>query len=552
GAGGMGGVGGAGGSGAGGSGAGGAGAGGSGAGGAGGAGSGGSGGEVGATPHLLFAAFVGGELEGYLAEHPRSIVQLLLRVEGAPEIPLQTGFDLEDGGLPSQGDGVAGLPLEVPFDAEEGTAASLVVELRAAAARGGELEPAVLSVARREVEVTASASPEAIPIVLEAIDPDFDHDGDGAPDVADCAPDDGERYPGALDVCDGVERDCVEGSCVLPLPAGYAAVRDVACEAEGCVAAVAGVQAGAGALLFYEPALDSEEPRAIVEEVDPVGVGIVPGGDRVMFSRLGAPALVVADSSPDLTTLFLPTVPGREIEFSTSGTLGVAASTGPAALVFDPNSNNASDFESCNTQGTDCYFVDLRTLFEPPAPPMSELAPIALQVAYGSSSEFGIIYTGFSGNEYIAIITVAPITRMTENSLTGLFAATSVAPRTLTLSPDHRHLYVTGGATASAAEAALVPTGGPPAAHQPTPFPLPQGTCPSASWAAADRLWLADDCQSAVWELPLDADEIPIGSTAVRHDLPGCAAPSRLASPDASAIVVACAGAGHLAVIGRD
>ncbi len=35
-----------------------------------------------------------------------------------------------------------------------------------------------------------------------------DRDGDGEPDVTDCAPDDGTRFPGAVELCDGVDGDC--------------------------------------------------------------------------------------------------------------------------------------------------------------------------------------------------------------------------------------------------------------------------------------------------------------------------------------------------------
>ena len=35
-----------------------------------------------------------------------------------------------------------------------------------------------------------------------------DSDGDGVPDAQDCAPDDPEKYPGANEVCDGLDNDC--------------------------------------------------------------------------------------------------------------------------------------------------------------------------------------------------------------------------------------------------------------------------------------------------------------------------------------------------------
>ena len=39
-------------------------------------------------------------------------------------------------------------------------------------------------------------------------DADADHDGDGVPDTEDCAPTDPDTYPGAAEICDGVDQDC--------------------------------------------------------------------------------------------------------------------------------------------------------------------------------------------------------------------------------------------------------------------------------------------------------------------------------------------------------
>ena len=129
---------------------------------------------------------------------------------------------------------------------------------------------------------------------------------------------------------------------------------------------------------------------------------------------------------------------------------------------------------------------------------------------------------------------------------------TSIPPRALALAPDGDHLFVAGGASPQDAEAAVVSSTGTPADHQPTPFPLPAGVCPSALRASASRLWVADDCQGAVWELPIGPGAVPDAAAAIRHDLPGCGSPFRLASPVAGALVVACDGASHLVVVGKD
>ena len=100
----------------------------------------------------------------------------------------------------------------------------------------------------------------------------------------------------------------------------------------------------------------------------------------------------------------------------------------------------------------------------------------------------------------------------------------------------------------------MVTTGNRKADHgTPTPFALPAGACPSAIAVTGAKLYLADDCQGAVWEGNLGIDGLPIASTYVKHAVTNCPKPSRLAVlSDAAAPAVAVACESSVAFIGRD
>lgn len=103
--------------------------------------------------------------------------------------------------------------------------------------------------------------------VLDSCDlcPNFDDstdaDGDGAPDECDCAPSDPSIFPGAEEICDGVDNDCSEVvddaavACPIVCPDGFLDWdRDgVDCEVEGEVLYVVGGVVGGSGLSWDSP-----------------------------------------------------------------------------------------------------------------------------------------------------------------------------------------------------------------------------------------------------------------------------------------------------------
>src|SRR5690606_30429924 len=123
---------------------------------------------------------------------------------------------------------------------------NLGVEVLTQRLEGG---PAVLATGQTTAEVSAQAKKTELTISL-SLNPDFDWDLDGDPDLHDCEPDDPNVFHGAVDVCDGVRTAC-EDFCFIPLEDAHF-VRDLACSTvERKCAAV--LQGGEGVVHIYDP-----------------------------------------------------------------------------------------------------------------------------------------------------------------------------------------------------------------------------------------------------------------------------------------------------------
>ncbi|HEY0838760.1 MAG TPA: hypothetical protein VGD74_01105, partial [Vulgatibacter sp.] len=353
------------------------------------------------------------------------------------------GFDWPgDDGLPAAGDG-PGHRLELPLDGPPGAGARLEVELTVAADRLGEGEPGVLATARIEVE-----EPDlAVALVLTELDPGFDYDGDGVVDREDCEPDEPSIRPGAEDLCDGDDRDCVPGLCVLPLPGGYSGISDVECDEEGCVVGAVGQQAqqGSGALLFYAPALD-DGPRATIAGVDPMGIAIVPGADRVYATTKGG---VIKQTSRDGSTseaaITILANLSRHIATSRYWDYANAAyASGPIIVSFKSSAAPEVPLQ-CIDDEPICSLSSLADLSDQTSSLGSSPKPAAMVMRHKEPREYAQTYVSFDRSERVAVATFDEAAEILL-PISGLFSPLpTTPPRALALSPDSTRLYVAGG-----------------------------------------------------------------------------------------------------------
>src|SRR5690606_27137670 len=124
---------------------------------------------------------------------------------------------------------------------------NLGVEVLTQRLEGG---PAVLATGQTTAEVSAQAKKTELTISL-SLNPDFDWDLDGDPDLHDCEPDDPNVFHGAVDVCDGVRTAC-EDFCFIPLEDAHF-VRALACSTveRKCAAVIQGPETRT--VRIYEP-----------------------------------------------------------------------------------------------------------------------------------------------------------------------------------------------------------------------------------------------------------------------------------------------------------
>ncbi len=527
-------------------------------GGAGGA-TGGSGGEE-EPSTIVVEVFVGGGLDDFLAAHPRTIETLVLSVRGSDDVPAETRFDVPIGAsIPSQSLDVPGYRLEIPFEAAPGTEQSLEFEVQALAALAEAGGSARLASEGLTAQVISSSKPIPLRLILVSLDLAFDYDGDLSPDHLDCAPDDPAVHPGAEDICDGLDSSCNPGICHIPLPAGSQGVRDVACDSASCFVAAGGVDGGDGAVHRFTADLKSEA-SATLAIANPNGIATSDAAARIFVSDRDTNRIIVADSSRLTKNYDFDTasVQGGAIVVSPTGAFGFSGYATRTTLLFFANQIEASTpTVTCADSSLDCHRIGIADLDGPGSFP-SGPSPHALAIRHINEDSNSQVYSLLTGSDRIAFADIRESDKMLNEAASGtILPLLDVEPRALSLNLLGTRLYVAGG-TSSPSEAAVITTGSIVENHLVTSFPLPEGVCPSALQVVGDRLWVADDCQGSVWELPIGEDGVPDAETARQHPLPGCAKPAVLASLPKSegvneALVVGCSDAAdRILVLGRD
>lgn len=522
-------------------------------------------------------------LENLLEETERPVHQLVVRYEHVDgmqvlELPLDPAWRLVD--EPAE-------PLEFTVEAtyEE---VKVTVEAHALVHDGTDAVFAQGS-AYLPVDEAAPVEPSDSPAGFESdafqlevmlgLDSEFDFDGDGDPDLFDCKPDDRDIFRGSPDACDGEVTSCGPALCTLELPEEQHA-RDLACSpATGlCVAAVGAIAGGppaegSGSIRIYPTDFEGGAEPIVVDVADPLGVAVndhaandsiflFTTSTRIRFLSLeGLLHDHRLSSSGDLN---------GPLAVSPFGKTALAFRDRPVADVFDPTEslglldNIVGKNDNCGASGSICSTVDFNEL-EKDNPLNSEALPIRA-VATQSSSTNDPVFTVITSNEARAnIMRINSRTREISGDASGTLKPLPTSyPRSVSIAGVGNVIVFAGGAAESEAEAVWLRAGNDAASFSsPTPFPLPEGSCPAAldGGASASSLLMADDCGGRVWRIPLAEEGHPTETAdvdAVEIALPDdCKSPSVLASipgtgDEEPVTFVACKGSNRIVVLGRN
>jgi len=407
-------------------------------------------------------------------------------------------------------------PIEVPLDEPVLVTdpIELTVEVQVAPRSGDES-----LFAKAQVLATASGAPAP---VLLTLDPTFDYDGDGLPDLDDCAPSGpvGTEEPG---LCDGADSSCTLGLCHLPIPAASGTITGMRCHGARCFIGTSGVNNAGGGWLVFDSSFDGSDYQLIEGPLEVLQFAIVEeGGEAFLIARdevEGAHRLL-DDAEADWEYLDLSSAIGTPTNFVRGEThLYVAANRSLSALI-----PTASDWMNCGART--CLASHFHGL-------SGRSLELALRPISPTLSD---VFVRLEDNRAIVVL------RMSEDAIEdGLIPTIEVltqeTPRSIEWSLRHEHLYVVGGEEQGFGEGAIVS-----ADRTITPFSLPPGVCPSALRVLGDLLLVADDCQAALWELPIRASGVPDHLEARRIHLLGCQEPYVL-EPQATAsdpILVGC------------
>jgi len=526
--------------------------------GGGGGGAGGEGGIAEPPSKIRIHLFSDEDLTAYLATHDREIAELVLRTDGIL-LPSETRISSDEGAI--ELDPELPFALDLPFDlpADEEGEIVVSVEVHASLLEGGS---AILATGRLVETVVSSTDPEPIAVAL-AFEVAFDFDEDGAPDVDDCEPEDPAVRPAESDVCDGVDTSCNPGICYLPIPEAYSGVRDISCGDGVCLAAVGPLLSGNSALLSYDDSTPSLTPYNILEFTDLRKVSVAPSTGKASVQDGADMFHMLNLESGSLGNYFsTPINLSSNISISPHGNVGFAGLRASRVMIyFQPSSNAIIDNNvACSGNPTECHRLELSSLTDGVSLLSVDAFPFGLEVRHLDREFNSQVYIIFENDPRLGFASVSADTGILNQSSSGLIAALSeLAPRAMSLSRQGSHLYIAGGTSPAETESVLLHTAERLSEHQPAvPFPLPPNSCPSALKVVGASLYLADDCQGALWELPIGEDDIPDASAATRHPLPGCAKPFVLAAVEASqsvgeAVLVGCSDLpDRIYVVGRD
>src|SRR5690606_37263467 len=264
---------------------------------------------------------------------------------------------------------------------------NLGVEVLTQRVEGG---PAVLATGQTTAEVSAQAKKTELTISL-SLNPDFDWDLDGDPDLHDCEPDDPNVLHGAVDVCDGVRTAC-EDFCFIPLEDAHF-VRDLACATveRKCAAVIEGPSSSV--VRIYDPDLGSD-PVQLDGVTKARGLAWTKSGSEEHLMVAEDWQIHLASSSGEGAGVALSSVEklSGNIVVSRHGSIAVAPLARPLMLqVFDPRAMRASANDlACDTPNSSCTTLTGSDL-------SSTLGPISLDARILEAEVYQPVDGGLAG-----------------------------------------------------------------------------------------------------------------------------------------------------------
>ncbi len=508
--------------------------------------------------------FADAGLAAFLAANERQVREITVRVrvgEGAPVEQVFADPPFESYVLQGQ---EGGDPLRFVVDAEaaEGRAAVFAVEVEARALLAdGALAPFAVASGTVEVEAVDGEIVEAV-VVAELVTA-FDYDGDEAADGLDCAPDDAAVYPGALDICDGVDADCnVGGACYVLLPKGQS-VRDIACGPASCIAAVDADDSDGELYEFKVDAFASQLSQLTVAA--PSGVGIA-----LPSAPLTTKAIFVVDPTanrvrsynlsgePKAGGAFAPSslIEGS-ITISRAGTAGfVPYQNALGAEFFVPSSIASSLTDTNCSPSAACKPVDLSGLSDSATPISPEALPTSLAVKHTSSIASPVLYALFSNESRLGIAQVDRTSGTVGTTTSGLLDVFGEGDAfSLGLPPSEEFLFVAGLTADSKAQVAVLTTGNDLAGHgTPQISQLPHTACAPVSVSASETAVYLASCDGSVITVPA-TDGVIDSLGGSKLGLNHCSSATKIGVlPDDAGdlLFVACGTESKFAVVGAD
>ncbi|WP_373046561.1 putative metal-binding motif-containing protein [Vulgatibacter sp.] len=504
--------------------------------------------------------FADAGLAAFLAANERQVREITVRVRVGDGEPVEQVFadpPFESYVLQGQ---EGGDPLRFVVDAEaaEGRAAVFAVEVEARALLAdGALAPFAVASGTVEVEAVDGEIVEAV--VVAALVTAFDYDGDEAADGLDCAPDDAAVYPGALDICDGVDADCApNGVCIVMLPEGNL-VTSLDCEGGVCVAAVDSPEA-AGAL--YEVShLGSTRVLTDLTVDAPAGLAFGAGGlsesGLYLVDRVANRVRALSPSGDSKAGAMVPSsVMHGAVAISHAGTAGfVPYRDVVGAEFFSPSGIGGGLGEVSCSPIAACKPVDLSMLSDGSTALNSGALIAQMAVRHTSSIANPQAYAIFEGDDRLAVAQVNRSNGSLPAGTSGLLeVAEDSTPTALALSHDESLLYV-AGVSESGGFLATLTTGNDLASHgAPLVTSLGEGACPTAVTVGTQRLY-ALDCRGEVLQLSLTEAGDAEDGTLVRTAIPHCSVGKPLGTIPRTAddlLVIGCTEENRIAVVGAD